>query len=110
MKFCGIKNKKLCFRTVVSSVGKPGKLQITFSALSNGTRVKRVTFFGNRIDSAANQTQCRLFGERIHPEPGSIRNQEHVRLVNCSPAADRRRVKSESVFELIFAKFADGKG
>src|SRR5689334_1553528 len=110
MKFCGIKYEKLCFRSVVSSIGESGELQIAFSTLSNGTRVKRVTLFRNRVDSAANQTQCRLFGEWIHPETGCIRNQEHVGFVNRSPAADRRSVKSVSVLELIFAEFADGRG
>src|SRR6185503_7992137 len=31
-------------------------------------------------------------------------------LVNRSPAANRRRVESEAVFELILSKFGDGEG
>src|SRR5918993_994499 len=99
MKLRGIEDEKLSFRSEISDVCESGKFQIALSPEGNGARIEGIAFFGDRIDSIPDQAKSWLFGKWIHPGARRIGNQKHVGFVDCSPAANRRRVKAEPLFE-----------
>src|SRR6185369_9809727 len=75
IKLHGIEHEELCFRTEVSGVRETRKLQITFSAQCDRTRVKGVTFFSDRVDGVADEAERWLFSEGIHPEARGVGNE-----------------------------------
>src|SRR5437879_11981252 len=87
-----------------SLVGHTGKAQIGFRLASNVARVARVGLLGDGINDVADHHQRGRVAERVHEMRLGVRHQQHVRLVNRGPAADRAAVDSKAVFTRFLAE------
>src|SRR3954466_4114169 len=102
MKTSFVENKEFSFGTKIRGIGEACKPKVILSPNCHRTRIEAVTLFCDRIDNVRYHTQSRLFGKRIDPKPRWIGDQKHVRFINCRPAAQAGRIKSETLFKAIF--------
>ena len=97
-----VKNVELGLRAEKRLVANAGCAEISFRPLRDSARIARIGLARGRIDRVADHHQRRRVAERVHERRVRIGDQQHVRLVNRGPAADRAGVESKAVLEGIF--------
>ena len=78
MKLDRVKDEELGFGAEVGRVGKTRKFKIAFGAGGDRARVEGVALLRNRVHDIGNQTERRLFRERLHPIARRIGYEQHV--------------------------------
>ena len=101
-----VEDKKFWLRTKIGDVSDTGGFEIGFRFASDVARIASIIFLRNGINDVADEAQCRRGAKWIHDRRRGVRHDQHVRCVDCLPAADRRAVKAESCFKNLFLVFA----
>ncbi len=103
-----VEDEELRLGAEQSGISRAGGRQIHLRLLGDITRIPVVALLRHGIDDVRDQHQRGYFGEGIHYEPVGVRDQQHVALVDRRPAADRRPIHAEAVFEGRFLKLLYG--
>ena len=94
-----VEDEELALRPHVRGVCDPGRSEILLRALGDEPRVLRVALARDRIGDLTKKRQRRRLRERIEDRGRRVRHQQHVRLGDPLPAADRGAVEAEPVVE-----------
>ena len=105
-----VEDEELALRPHVGGVGDTGREQVLLCALGDAARVLRVRAAGDRIRDLADQRERRRLGERIEDRRRRVGHEQHVRLGDPLPAANRRAVEAEAVVEGRFVEGPDREG
>ena len=105
-----VEDEKLRFRSEERGIGDAGRFQICFGFFGDAARVAIVRLARDRIDNRADQRQRRFGVEDVDPGRRRIGNDEHVRGVDDSPAADARSVEAEAIGENLLVVFGERGG
>src|SRR5207247_10516051 len=73
-------------------------------------RVAGVFLLGDRVAEVAEDRQRGVLEERVELGGVGDGDQEHVRLVDRLPAADRRAVETKTVVEAVEGQLVDRRG
>jgi len=103
-----IEDEKLGFRPPVGGVADLGALEIFLRLLGDVSRIAIVHFTRDRIDDIADEAQGGHRTKRIHAGGCRVRHEQHVAVVDGSPAANRRPVEPGAVLEQAFRQFTHG--
>ena len=75
------------------------RAEVLLCLLRDAAWILRVGLLGDRIGDLADERQRRRLGKRIEDRRSGVRHQQHVRLRDPLPAANRRTVEAEAVVE-----------
>ncbi len=98
----GVEDVELRLGSEIRRRGDATLLQKRFRFAGYIPRIAGVGLAGDGIDDVAGERERRDLQARIDESARRIRQQQHVALVDCLKAADRRAVKSQAVGERIF--------
>lgn len=90
-----VENEELGFGAEIGGVPNLRLRHVELGALCHATRVSRIGLTGRRFLDVADQNDVRIFGERINECRLKSRLQQHVRLADVLPSADRRAVEQD---------------
>ncbi len=94
-----VEDEELAFRPEIGGVGDPARAEVLLCATGHPTWILRVRLASDWIGDLADEGERGRLGGRIENRGGRIRHQEHVRLGDRLPAADRRAVEPEAIVE-----------
>ena len=94
-----VEDEELALGPEVGRVGDPGLGEVRLGASSDSTRVALVPLARDRVGDLADERERRRLGERVEDRAGRVRHQQHVRLRDPLPAADRGAVEAEALVE-----------
>ena len=97
-----VENEEFSFGADVDGVTDAGRLEIGFAALGGRARVAAVKLARRGFDDIADQDQHRGRRERIDIGGIEIGHEDHVALIDCLPAFDRRAIEHEAVGQHVF--------
>ena len=94
-----VEDEELALGADEARVGDPGGAQELLGALGDLAWVARVALSRDRVGDLADHREGRRLRARVEDRGGRIRHQQHVRLGDPLPAADRGAVEAEPVLE-----------
>ena len=101
-----VEDEELALGADEAGVRDPRRAQVLLRALRHLARVARVALARDRVGDLADQRQRRRLGARVENGRARIGHQQHVRLGDPLPAADRGAVEAEPVLERVRAERA----
>ena len=99
-----VEDEELTLGADEARVGDPGRAEVLLGALRDLARVARVPLLRDRVDDLADERERRRLGGRIEDRGSRIGHQQHVRLGDPLPAADRGAVEAEAFLEALRAE------
>ena len=94
-----VENEELAFGPEVGRVGDARLGEIRLSAASDPAGVAPVALVRHRVGDLADERERRRLGEGVEDRARRVGHQQHVRLRDPLPAADRRAVEAEALVE-----------
>jgi hypothetical protein len=94
-----VEDEELALRADVSRVGDPGRAEVLLGRARDPARVAAVALARRRVGDLAHERERRRFRERIEDRALGLRHEQHVRLRDALPAADRGAVEAEALVE-----------
>ena len=103
-----VEDEELRFGSKESGVGEARALEISLRFLGDAAGIAIVDFARDRVDHVAREAKRRILRKGIDECRGAVRNHQHVRCVDDSPAPDRGAVKAEAFLEYFFGQLIHG--
>ena len=94
-----VEDEELALGPHVGGVGDARLVEIGLGPLGHAARVALVLLVGERVGDLADQRERGCLGERVENRARRIGHQQHVRLRDALPAADRGAVEAEALVE-----------
>src|SRR4051812_23220772 len=103
----GVEDEELALRADEAGVRHAGRLEVRLGAPGDLPRILVVALARDRVADLAHQREGRLLREGVEDRGPGLRDEQHVRLCDALPAADRGAVEAEALVEVVPAERAD---
>ena len=94
-----VEDEELALGPEERRVGDAGRDQVLLCAAGDAARVAGVRLAGDRVEDLADERERRRGRERVEHRRLRLRHEQHVRLGDALPAADRGAVEAEALVE-----------